>query len=349
MDSNYSVTSKDINVAPRVLPAVLSDDLFWRVLSVVLVLDIIVGVLATGANVVTIIVYLRMGFSDSTNISLASLAISDCGIAVTTVSMALCNLLPSIMTTHFTNSACMSTSALPHVMLTRISALITMYLSIERYLCVRLPLKIKTIITPTRTFFAMATIIIGILSFYPIGFIRYPIGWTFDPERNTTIVDAIPFTDPMAILFEEIFIVVLATIIPFLTFSAVLLCTILLSLSLQKSRAWRDKNRITSVMASDTPGQNPKLALTQSKEIRAVKMMITIATVFIVSSTPSCVHVILAMVVPGFTVYGRLNRLYDVIGLSSVGVNSINSGVNVIIYYRMSYKFRQAVLGMFCQ
>ena len=349
MDSSDRLNSSGIPVSPTPLPGVLTDDLFWQLIRVVLALDLAVGVLATGANVFTIIVYLRMGFSDSTNISLTALAISDCGIAVTAVSLTLCNLLPSVMSTFFTNDSCMSTSAVPHSLLARISALITMYLSIERYLCVRLPLKIKTIITPTRTFCVMVIIITGLFCLYPMGFIASPVGWTFDAETNRTVLDILPVAGAIKSLLEGIFTVIVAIIIPFFTFFIVVLCTILLSLSLQKSKAWRDKNKNTSSTGTDIPDKDSKLPLKKPKEIRAVKMMITIAIVFIVSSIPSCIHVILAMVVPGFSVYGRFSRLFDLIGMFSVGVNSINSGVNVIIYYRMSNKFRQAMRGVVCK
>ena len=76
-------------------------------------------------------------------------------------------------------------------------------------------------------------------------------------------------------------------------------------------------------------------------------MVITIATVFIIAIIPSCTHNVFVMAVPGFTQTGRYSRVYDLAGMSFVGVNSINAGANVIIYYRMSHKFRHALLGLF--
>ena len=337
MESKGHLNSSEFTGSSGPLPGLLSDEVYWRWLSVVLAVDIVVGVFAVGANIVTIIVYLRTGFSDSTNVSLAALAISDCGIAVTTVSMALFLLLPSIMTTYFTNDINMSTSGYPHVILTRISALITMYLSIERYLCVMLPLKIKTMITPRRTFGVMVMIYVGIFVMYPLGFLKYPVGWTFDTERNRTILDVLPVSDPFVVILENIYIIIVATFIPFLTFFAVVLCTILLSLSLQSSKAWR---------AAST-SESSKVAPKQSKETRAVKMVIIIAAVFIAASIPSCIHIIFIMIIPEFSVYGRFYRLFDLLGMVFVGINSINSGVNVIIYYTMSQKFRQGLNGLF--
>ena len=114
----------------------------------------------------------------------------------------------------------MSIAGLSHVCLARISALITMYLSIEQYFCMHLPLKIKTIITKRRTFYtfyAMVIINTAILIFYSVGFIRYPVGWGFDTERNRTILDVIPVTDPKGILYEIVSALIVAKIIPLVT------------------------------------------------------------------------------------------------------------------------------------
>ena len=130
----------------------------------------------------------------------------------------------------------------------------------------------------------MAIITLGTFSYFPMGFIEYPVGWTFGVERNRTVLDVLPSTDTMVLLVESIYNAVNGTVIPFVTFFTVVLCTILLSLSLQKSKAWRKKNKNTSSKVIDTPDKDSKLKLKHSNEIRAVKMMITIATVFIVTN-----------------------------------------------------------------
>ena len=336
------------------LKGVLSEAVYWRILSVVLGLDITVGVFATGANIVTIIVYSRLGFSDSTNISLTALAISDLGIAVTVVISAVGMILPAIFDVPFTNSIFLTTSSYPHILLSRISAMITTYLSIERYFCVLLPLKIKTVITSKRTLVVMV-IIFGItFSLYPNSLVRFGIGWTFDFKRNRTVLSAIPTTDPIVLRLHNVTILFVSIILPFVTFLSVVLCTILLSVSLKKSKLWRDANRCTpSNPATETrSGESLRKSTTPkhpSKEARAVKMVITIATVFIVTSIPSCVHIFAVMLVPGFTAVGRYYRIFDICMFCFFSMNAINSGANVIIYYKMSYKFRSSVLALFFQ
>ena len=76
-------------------------------------------------------------------------------------------------------------------------------------------------------------------------------------------------------------------------------------------------------------------------------MVVTITIVFIVSSIPCSVHMIVMMAVPEFNSTDRHYMLYTLLGMFIVGVSSINSGINMIIYYKMSHKFRHAMLGLF--
>ena len=346
----YNLDTNRLNTS-RVssLPGLLSDAIHWQMMKFVIGLVITSGVFATAANIVTITVYFRLGFSDSTNISLTALAISDLGIAVTTVTCALAHLFSLIPGVTFTPQVFLPISVHPHILLSRISALITTYLGLERYLCVLCPLKIRTIITPKRTFVVMVIIFAVTFSVYPINVIEHPIGWRFFPEMNRTLLDILPNSDPTVSLMYKLYLLIFSTLLPFITFFLVVIFTILLSLSLMRSKAWRDanKSRPTTSTAVSKTQTRIRSAVEQSKEDRAVKMAITVASVFIVSTIPSCVQLIAVLVVPEFAFAGRYTRLYTVLGLAYFGVDSINSGANVIIYYTMSRKFRGAMLALF--
>ena len=129
-----------------------------------------------------------------------------------------------------------------------------------------------------------------------------------------------------------------SVVLPVLTFSMVLATTLLLSLRLQSINAWRYETKSVPSAA---------LALRKEKEARAVKMVIAIATVFIIFTIPYSVHVIFVMVVPGFSLTGRYVYLYTVTGMAFLIVDCLNGSANVIIYYNMSTKFRQVMLNMF--
>ena len=196
----------------------------------------------------------------------------------------------------------------------------------------------------------MVVIFVAVLGLYPLAFVRFPMGWKFDPRQNRTILGILPATNKTVLVLHDIYVLVISTFLSFITFFAVVLCTILLSLSLQKSKAWRDANKnSTSIDSPEKAEKGPESIEKQSKETRAVKMVICITTVFIVTNIPSCVHMVAVMAIPGFTPFGRYAKVFDVSGMPIFGLNSVNSGANLIIYYRMSQKFRLAVNGLLCK
>ena len=111
-------------------------------LLVILGLDMLAGLFATGANIITLMVYSKMGFADTTNISVIALALSDLGVAVTTVIYVPRLFLPFIPNASFTNEIFLVLAVYPHVNFARISAMITTYISLERYVCVLFALKV---------------------------------------------------------------------------------------------------------------------------------------------------------------------------------------------------------------
>ena len=112
-----------------------------------------ISVLGSIANVINIIVFSRQKFSDSVNISLLGLALSDLGALLTLVWMSVCfsPLLRSLSLTFDPVEVQYLTAGWPHVCFARITSYITAYVTLERCLCVTVPLKVKMIITPRRT------------------------------------------------------------------------------------------------------------------------------------------------------------------------------------------------------
>ena len=317
------------------LPGLLSEALYWPLMVAILFLDFFGGLIAAAANIVTIAVYRKLGYADSTNISLTALAISDLGVAVTTITSILAILLSNIPNTPFTLAFFYSFTAAPHVIFLRSSALITTYLSVERYLCISFPLKIKSIITPMRTLVSMVTSYVAVFSLWPLIFLGNPVGWKFYPHLNRSLLSVLPSTDPIRNSVYVGYMFYASAVLPMFTIAVVVLFTILLAVTLNNVKTWREANKSTSMAAR------------QAKEERASKMVVAIATVFVVSSIPSCFHVIFDIMVPEFSLTGRYVYLYTLTGMTFLLVDCINCTANVIIYYKMSSKFRQAMRNMF--
>ena len=187
----------------------------------------------------------------------------------------------------------------------------------------------------------------GILFLYPVAYFRYPLGYKFESRRNKTLSDLLPVTDKTHLMLARLRTLIVGLIIPFATFFMVALCAILLSLSLQRSKAGRDANKYNPSKAMTKVRSDSESEVTKSKEIRAIKVVITIATVFIVTSILACTQMIFIIAVSEFSEAGQCYKLFDVIGMFYLGVNSINRGVNVIIYYTMSQNFKQTTLVLF--
>ena len=343
MDRDESLNISHLTSLDTVSTGLMSDALFMRIQTIMLGLDVVVATVATIGNVITILVYKRLGFADSTNISLAALSVSDLGVAITTFSCVAGTLLPRITDASFTSEIFMISAASPHVLFTRSSALITTYVSVERYLCVSMPLKVKSIISPKRTLVSMVIIFAATFSIVPITYFRYPIGWRFYTERNKTLLGVLIVTDKTELLFGAFAQLYISVFLPVFTFFTVLICTALLALSLQKSKEWRDANKSTRQIQEEN---NLELSSSKSRETRAVQMVISVATVFIISSIPSSIHMISVFVVPGFDLTGRYSNLFAITGMSFLIVDCINCSANVCIYYKMSSKFGQAMFAL---
>ncbi|CAG5120666.1 unnamed protein product, partial [Candidula unifasciata] len=73
-------------------------------------------------------------------------------------------------------------------LLGRITSLVTAFITLERCLCVTIPLKVKDVITPFRTkFFILSFFIVMIGLFAPFYFVNQ-LAWAHNPLRNTTIL-----------------------------------------------------------------------------------------------------------------------------------------------------------------
>ncbi|GFS18352.1 chemosensory receptor B [Elysia marginata] len=144
-----------------------------------------ISVFGCVANVINIVVFYRQKFSDSVNISLMGLAISDLGALVTLVWMSICfsPLFRSLPLPFNPVEVQYLTAGWPHVCFARITSYITAYVTLERCLCVTVPLKVKTIITPRRTTLTVISIfLILFASLAPVYF-----GIRLGPVDATTV------------------------------------------------------------------------------------------------------------------------------------------------------------------
>ncbi|KAK3795810.1 hypothetical protein RRG08_052243 [Elysia crispata] len=123
----------------------------------------------------------------------------------------------------------------------------------------------------------------------------------------------------------------------FICFFVVLVSTTVLVVRLKQNLEWRNEAAKQSNKNSGSP-----------KEIKASRSLVVICTVFIICFAPSVALFVISLAFPEFTQHdpylGTLMRaLYAISSLVQV----LSSSVNIVVYYRMSTKYRNMLNELF--
>ncbi|XP_012945441.1 probable G-protein coupled receptor 139 [Aplysia californica] len=226
-----------------------------------------------------------------------------------------------------------STGGIPHVLFVKIATFITAFITFKRCLCIAVPLKVKTIITPGRT----KTIIISIYVGMSVSMIPYYLGnrleWVFDFNRNVTVLKPTAERE----LLEVITFLIQGVFTTF-SFVFVISCTIVLIVKLNSKTKWRQATAAKSDRAAGGVGV---------KDQKVVKMVTFIAVIFIVCSVPPTLLFFYMVIDIDFRVGGVYRNLYLVIWTTSFLTETINSSVNIFVYLKMSSKYRAVFMKRF--
>lgn len=286
-------------------------------------------------NIINITVFVRQGFKETINISLLGLAISDLCSLVSLLWLGICynpffrySDLPilTVDLQHFTGGW-------THVIFTRITIFITAFITLERCICIVFPLKVKTIFTTKR----VKMIIIGIYVFLICSMIPnyfiFRFGWKFVPERNRTMIGILYLKN--RVIVENIGYH-FQLIYPMLAFVLVVICSAILISKFNERMHWRH---------GTTSGTSKSNADDRDRQV--VRMVLSVAIVFIISFTPSTVLFISMLVLPGMNM-GKVNQNMFILSYSiSFMSEAVNSSVNIFVYYKSSSNYRKEFLSLF--
>ncbi|GFO28726.1 chemosensory receptor a [Plakobranchus ocellatus] len=334
----------------------LTDEQFDIIFLVLVYTVQISNIAAFIGNILNIAVFVKLGFSEPSNISLISLAATDLACVVFSLWTHLCILInfnDSILPFNATNVSYATTGGM-FAFLTRTVAWITAFITFERCLCILVPLKVKTLITQRSTLMAM--IIIVTLTFSPFFFIysRYSFVWVFYPHLNATLLDLEVNNEEYFIQIETVLVVICGVIQPILAMSIVLMCTVVLVIQLRKISSWRKFVTSAKGQRGENSGEKPASSSPageeriSQKEERLVRMVVAIATIFIVSNAPTCITLLCNVVFDEFSLFGVNRRIYVICSVIGVLGQSVSGSVNILIYYNMASKFRFHLRRFLC-
>ncbi|KAI8794721.1 adenosine receptor A1-like [Biomphalaria glabrata] len=332
--ANTTVAHSTTTVKPAPPDKILNDDMAYIFFVVVkCAMYEVCSVFGIVTNVLCLIVYRKLGCEETVNVTLIGLTISDLASLIVLFWMGICfNPLFTYSNVHFdTQSVVYMSGGWVKLYLTRVSSCITAFVTMERCLCIVIPLKIKQVMTPKRA------VIFIILSFFFMGMTLPPVyyttrlEWLWYPARNKTLL-GLAFTPEREEIYNSV--IAINLVLTFIAFAFIIGGTLMLVFNLEKKTEWRRKS--VSAQKHDTMSMKDK---------KISKMIISIAVFFVTSFFPGTVLFVVMMIIPEFNRGKLLNNLFTTTFAFSHILEGANAGVNIFIYFKMSTKFRQ----VFCQ
>ncbi|CAL1538309.1 unnamed protein product, partial [Lymnaea stagnalis] len=296
--------------------------------------ELVAGVLGVAFNIINMIVFFRLGLSDSTNISLAGLALADIGVSLTMLCYGALNnplVFRTVSALDAVDAVRYIVLGISHILFSRIAGLLTAFISLERFLCVTWPLHVKSIVTTQRTIFVVLSVYVFMVSGNIPTWLVNRIGQRLNQRLNVTTVGLI--SSPNAEELENITIVINVTV-QMTSFAIVVVSTACMINSLRKVAEWKKSSNLFT-------------GHTSSRDKQLVRMVVLISAVFIVCSFPS---VLVNGVMPffkEFKIKGREKNLFIVTTGFCFMSQLVNAIVNICIYFSMSSRFRRTCLVMF--
>lgn len=297
----------------------------------------IAEILAVGCiitNSINIVVFVKMGLNDAVNISLLGLAVGDLFAQIFSFWDSVCfnpMFKDSDVPVVFTEIDYL-TGCWPHTCFVRVTSYITAFITLERCLCITLPLKVKTIITPKRTRLVIVIIFLSVIVSSAPEYYVNQLVWKFYPEKNRTMLGIYFIEDRDK--FEIVTMLLNNVVLQCLSFICVVVCTLILIVQLNRKTKWRQQ----AVKGDNSASEKDK---------RVIKMISFISIIFIVSNLPSCLSFIAMKSSANFHPTGANYNMFYVIWSLVYVVEGINSFVNIFVYIKMSSRYRAVFYKVF--
>lgn len=212
----------------------------------------------------------------------------------------------------------------------RITSFITAFITLERCLCIVVPLKVKNIITPFKTKFIIVSIfLVMFILFSPFYFVNR-LEWRHSLTSNKSLLTLVHSGN--RIIVETVTFPIHSVAMSVIALVSVIICTVVLVVSLYKKTKWRQASVAVTAKKQEENSE---------KEKKLVTMVTFISTIFIICYTPATVLFLVMAYNPDFSFSGKYENLFYVLWSLTLVLETVSSSVNIFVYFRMSTKFRK--------
>ena len=286
-------------------------------------------------NLINIVIFYKMGFSDGVNQNFLMLSIFDgilaLGAFLNSTSYILLNTkFPQggPIAEHLQAVIWVSLISWPFSQI--FSCITTTFIAAVRCCCVAMPLHAKRVLTARRQLLIIAffSLSVGSILVYTLAPVQY-------------IRSSHPFTNASEIMKRGAWYALLHTftdIFLYITFIIVILCVIILSLSLNRSHRFLNQWMLVS-------GDKEKRQVI-SQEVRVVQTVFLVAAVFLLCNTPTIIIAIARQISPELETKGKLRNLYDFFIIFTETTLLTKVVANVFIYFSFNKRYRFVFLKM---
>uniref|UniRef100_A0A2C9L3S7 G-protein coupled receptors family 1 profile domain-containing protein n=1 Tax=Biomphalaria glabrata TaxID=6526 RepID=A0A2C9L3S7_BIOGL len=319
------------------LDSLISD--FFNIFNLLIVGEVI-GILGILGNVFTIRNFYKQGFHDTVSVTLTALALSDIGALVTQQGYnILINPWLSRMELDFSLYDMVAVFFFyPNGYFIRVSGLITAFASFERCVSVTLPLKVRLL------FSRKVVLIVNVLIFFLISIYLFPLYYFYcvefvylvNPLTNRTIYTLIYRENADIVLHVSYLLIDLA--VPYFTFLVTTVSTVVIVVQLRSKAKWR-----SAVVSGKTQGEKSDALL---KEKRTSVMLVTVSLIFIVCLIPHSAVLTALSLVRELKLGGAYFNIAFLCYTFTFLMETINCSVSILVYYKMSTKFRTTAQEM---
>ncbi|XP_059163048.1 uncharacterized protein LOC131946359 [Physella acuta] len=293
-------------------------------------------------NLVNCVTFTRQGLQDRINLTLFSLSTSDLFSSLACfgfTTVVLCNVLE--LDTEITYNLLMLTLMIVRCMFADLCSIITVFISIERCLCVTMPFLFNTTSSARKTQIILLSFTAFILFNYIPLLATERAGPVFNPDTNSTVLD-LEVSEEFEIL-NKYNDYVFGFALSFSCQICVFVCAVLMYDGLRKSSQIRDSSREFGDLSAGAT--KPQGQLMSRKERRVVKMVLMLACLYVPTSIPQMTTVLIRFTLPELYL-GGYRSIFESMSSTLIAVSNVNGALSFFIYFKFSSSFRKTLRGL---
>ncbi|KAH3891794.1 hypothetical protein DPMN_015902 [Dreissena polymorpha] len=351
MDESNPVDQAKLPVLQQDVDIYLSKKTLALFMSVMAVVMVVVCLVGSFGNIISLIILFNQRMRNQTNYILAALCISD--------TLFLGHSIIFIAINFYRQSNPLDGEALrsyvypilgawSSVVTARITSSLTTLLCVQRFIAVFYPMRAKQLCTKRKTIISIVIIfILTALVFIPFCF-KYETTQVMDNSNNTKQIMNKSALYMRNIKFFSVYGTVLNILFRFSPLAIIFILNIIMIIvvrrTCQQRRSMSFNDSESSLRLTSRNGKH----CSHTDQHHITIMLITVSTVFFCCILPGAINSIATHINRSYTPLGKYKNLYTCISTSTFFLETINSAVNFIIYMFMSRKFRLLYKEIFC-